>query len=346
MNHRRTVDAGNGALVARRLKSANVVPTRVAPSLERLLAELLSKEVESVTVVRSRYSTSFPIDDVTVHLCDGSRLDLVRKDLSWASLLPPAHRGKPAFLYDPRREMRLYMEVLSAAPPGTARCHGVLDDPGAGTRWLFLERLEGVELYQVGDLARWQAAAAWAAHLHVRFEGQVGALLQAGIPLLVHDRDWLQRWAERAVAGATRTNARVLRHLRSRTGVLWARLAGLPTTLVHGELYASNVIVGPPGPEPRVSPVDWEMAAAAPGLIDLAALTAGNWPPHERRSLESAYACAAGRPVDELFDAQLNACRLALCIQWLGWRPRWRAPREHTFDWLGEALVLVERLEL
>ena len=43
------------------------------------------------------------------------------------------------------------------------------------------------------------------------------------------------------------------------------RLVRLPRTLIHGELYPSNVIVGRGHHRERVCPVDWEMAALGPG---------------------------------------------------------------------------------
>lgn len=323
------------------------MPTRTAAaSLESLLADVLAVDVASVDVVRSLYTTSFPIDDLTVSLADGSQRTLVRKDLSWSSLLPSARRAKPSFLYEPRREMGVYTTVLPSAPSGPPQCFGVVDRPRAGLRWLFLERLTGFELFQIGDLAQWEAVARWAARFHVRFAGRADEVRAAGVPLLVHDWPWLQRWADRAVAGARRDTHRALRHLRARIGALWLRLADQPTTVVHGELYASNVVVTANGREPRVSPIDWEMAAIAPGLVDLAALTAGSWTAAERQALECAYVSAAGRRLDDDFRSDLDACRLAMCIQWLGWRPRWRAPSQHRHDWLTEALSLADGLEL
>lgn len=323
------------------------MPTRIpAASLEALLADALAADVASVEIVRSQYATSFPIDELNVVLADGTERALVRKDLSWSSLLPEARRAKPPFVYEPRREMSVYRTVLPLAPSGPPRCYGIVDRPRAGLRWLFLERLTGVELFQVGDLTQWEAAARWAGRFHVRFAGRAEELHAAGVPLLVHDWPWLQRWADRAVAGAGRDNHRALRHLRMQLRALWVRLADQPTTVVHGELYASNVVVTANGREPRVSPVDWEMAAVAPALVDLAALTAGNWSASDRRTLEAAYASAVRRPLDDQFAAELDACRLAMCIQWLGWRPRWRAPHQHRHDWLGEALLLADRLEL
>ena len=312
------------------------------------MASCSTSTVESVDVVRSPYSTSYPIDDVTVHLADGSQLVLVRKDLAWtvaAAGGSPGQARRSSTTHD--AEIRVYTRRSAAAHrTGPARCLGVVDQPEAGRRWLFLERLTGVELFQVGDLSQWQATARWIAGFHGRLADRSDALLAAGVPLLVHDWLWLRRWADRAVAGAGRGTARAVRHLRARAAALWARLADQPTTVVHGELYASNVIVERAGRHTRVSPIDWEMAAMAPGLVDLAALTAGGWKPRDRRALELAYAAASGRRADDHFDADLDACRLALCIQWLGWRPRWRPPPAQHNDWLSDALVLVERLEL
>jgi aminoglycoside phosphotransferase (APT) family kinase protein len=41
-----------------------------------------------------------------------------------------------------------------------------------------------------------------------------------------------------------------------------------------------------------VCPVDWEMAAVGPGLVDLAALSAGGWTAPEREALALAYYAA------------------------------------------------------
>jgi aminoglycoside phosphotransferase (APT) family kinase protein len=114
------------------------------------------------------------------------------------------------------------------------------------------------------------------------------------------------------------------------------RLTALPRSFIHGELYASNVIVQLNG-ELRVAPVDWEMAAVGPGLFDLAALTTG-WTGRERSVIIAAYG-----GVDRI---ALDCCRLQLALQWLGWSLGWRPPAEHARDWLAEALEIVERLEL
>ena len=129
------------------------------------------------------------------------------------------------------------------------------------------------------------------------------------------------------------------------------RLITLPRTLIHGEFYASNILVHKAGDTLRVCPVDWEMAALGPGLIDLAALTAGKWTDPERDALALAYREALqanGSKVSgqDDFLTALDCCRLHLAVRWLGWSREWSPPPEHAQDWLREALCLADKLGL
>jgi aminoglycoside/choline kinase family phosphotransferase len=128
-------------------------------------------------------------------------------------------------------------------------------------------------------------------------------------------------------------------------------LLTLPKTLIHGEFYASNVLVHEVDGRCRICPVDWETAAVAPGLLDLAALTCGAWSDNERRAMALAYHARAvlhgswpARP--EPLLAVLELCRLHLAVQWLGWSPNWSPPPEQACNWLTEALCLTEKLGL
>ena len=113
----------------------------------------------------------------------------------------------------------------------------------------------------------------------------------------------------------------------------------MPRTLLHGEFYASNVIVA----DERVCPIDWEMAARGPGLIDLAALISGKWTEDQKAELANEY-----QSVNDVkdFDESLNLCRLHLAVQWLGWAEKWSPPKEHTVDWVAEIRLLIEKLAL
>jgi thiamine kinase-like enzyme len=123
----------------------------------------------------------------------------------------------------------------------------------------------------------------------------------------------------------------------------------MPMTFVHGEMYASNVLVSQDSTGRRVCPVDWEMAGVGPGLLDLAALCSG-WDEATGRSIALAYRAAqepdrGWPPADADFLALLDCSSLCLAVQWLGWSPHWSAPPEHARDWLGHALELVDRLQ-
>jgi len=293
--------------------------------------------IAAVDRARSIYSTSFPIDDLVVTLADGSRLELVHKDLAWEALLPGARRTKPRFLYDPGREIAVYRDLLDPTRHGTARCYGVVADEGSGRFSVLLEKVNGVELYQVGDLELWQRVARWLAAFHAEFAPRVAAGALDAVPLLAHDADFYRTWPARA---ARFVRDQRLDWLVDRYDEIVDRLVGLPTTLVHGEFYASNVLVS----GERVCPVDWEMAAIGPAMTDLAALTTGGaWSERDRASIAAAYGRERGHRVS---GAELDACRVGLALQWLGWAEAWTPPPDHAHDWLAEAVAATERLGL
>ncbi len=129
------------------------------------------------------------------------------------------------------------------------------------------------------------------------------------------------------------------------------RLLELPRTLIHGELFPANVIVRPVKQGRQICPIDWEMAGLAPGLIDLAALTSGDWPEEQRRNMVSAYR-EAREPLNntrsspgELMEA-VRWCQLHLAVQFLGWAVEWSPPEQQARNWLREALRLAKTLGL
>ena len=242
--------------------------------------------------------------------------------------------AKPARLLDPGREGEAYRDVL--APWG-------VDVPGclaAGRDWLLLEAVDGVPLWQAGELGTWEAAARWLGDLHGR-----GAPSAAGRLLRYDAAHLADRLARAATAAAPGALAPV--------GAVWdvavERLLAWPRALVHGDFYPSNVLVSATGSgAPRIRPVDWELAGIGPGLLDLAALTSGAWTPLERRRLAAAYHGAwrppAGRASLAELVAALEAARLVVAVGWLGWSPGWIPPPEHAQDWLAAALDAAERI--
>src|SRR5262249_32881347 len=160
-------------------------------------------------------------------------------------------------------------------------------------------------------------------------------------------RDFWQQAGPTIPEGARRR----LEKLAVRYEEVVARLLALPVTFIHGEFYPSNVLVQETSGALRVCPVDWEMAAVGPGLIDLAALTAGTWTGEEKAALATAYHGAlrpdgGWPPPLDVFLTALDVCQLHLAMQWLGWSLDWSPPPEHAWNWLEEALRLSEKLGL
>ncbi len=307
----------------------------------------------------SPYASSFALDEIDVELSGGQRYALILKSLGWETLNPPGRLAKPAFLHDPLREIETYRQVLAPLNLGTPDLYGAVPDPSANRYWLLLERVDGVELYQIGDLSQWQQAAQWLARFHGRSLRQLaGACPRPSHRWLHYDEDFYWRWLRRARAfsrSARREGNQVQRlvaRLIDGYDLIVSRLVAMPKTLIHGEFYASNVIMSRQHGMPRICPVDWETTAIAPGLIDLAALTSGQWGASDRTAIARAYyealaqTVGRARPTIAELLHDLDSCRLHLAVQWLGWSEHWEPPADHRHDWLNEACELARELGL
>jgi aminoglycoside phosphotransferase (APT) family kinase protein len=233
-------------------------------------------------------------------------------------------------------------------------CHAARVDDVHGRYWLLLEKVPGVELWQVGSPSTWESVARWLARFHRAF-AEVGFDLTGRNPYLIrYDGDLFGTWPPRAlevaaVRGVGAEQRRSLERIAAGYDEVVAVLCAIPPTFVHGELYPSNVLVDEGPPSVRVWPVDWEMAGVGPAYLDVVALTTG-WDGAAQARLAAAY-------VDELGPAPwrykgdelarlLDCCRLHYAWQWLGWSADWSPPPEHARDWVGEVLEVGQRLGL
>jgi len=329
-----------------------VAPPSDAELREALEPLLREAGVSAPSAIRRRpyeYRTSFPLEQLDLRLDDGASLRLVFKQLDWEALNEEARLAKPRFLHDPLREAAVYRSVLAAAPSGPPRHYGTAIDPERGRHWLFIEWVDGRELFQVGDRELWEAAAAWLGATHMQL-GEELDRHQASGRLLDYDRSHYRRWVDRSrrfahAPGQLESRGRSVEALLARYEPAIEELLAMPKTVIHGEFYPSNVLVAGDAANPRVCPVDWELAASAPAVIDLAALVSGGWSDDDREALVSAY--GAAREAHSFTARQLDLARLHLAVQWLGWaEPSWSPPAGQQQDWLGEGLALAERLGL
>jgi len=230
-----------------------------------------------------------------------------------------------------------------------------LIDETSDRYWLFLERVQSAKLCHIGDFGAWENVARWLGRFHA---SHAGTMADGKVPALSFTADVCRTWAARASAYLERSVTRApkqqedVARLEERYKDTISRLIALPSTLIHGEFYASNILVDESVTDEtsRVCPIDWEMVAVGPALIDLAALTSGNWSEDRRMAMTTAYRASLAEfgalvmPVDEMLHA-LDYCRLHLAMQWLGWAMDWQAPPDQAQDWLSEALALVEKID-
>jgi hypothetical protein len=333
------------------------------PALHQALTEAVlqatgeRRRMVSVERRTSPYRSSHALEEISIRLDDGVRLELLRKGFDLPEpmaedLEPPSPR--PSFLQDPRREASVYQRLLAPAHVGVPSCYGSHNGTLPGRQWLLLERVRGRELPEVGELAVWLKAARWLADFHGRFRG-LGATEADATRLMVHDAAFYRLWSRRAVqhASASGSGERlpVLERLATGHESIVERLLELPQTLVHAEFYPSNVLVEGYGVSARLRPVDWETAALGPGLEDLAALTSGRWEESDRALMEAAYYDGMTESdraslAREAFQQGLECCRLQLALQWLGWSADWSPPPPQSHDWLEEAIGAANRLGL
>jgi hypothetical protein len=313
---------------------------RDADTLDQALATIFRREVLSVRQTRSPYSSSFAIEVLEVQFDDGESLPAVFKNFGTSALLPTAKIVKPAFLYDPVREIQVYDSLLSLLDTGTAAFYGSVVDAATERYWLFIEKVPGIELYQFGDFDVWLEVARWLAGFHA-LDACAPTRARKGTPALMRcDAAFYRTWLERAQRNVHGRIDAVTRYYDRVIDVL----CSLPQSVIHGEFYAPNILIQERTIGWRVCPVDWEMAAVGPGLLDVAALASGKWTRGQRLRIAEAYCSALPerlRPLEVV--TAFDCCQLQIALQWLGWSKDWVPPQEHAHDWLAEVGQLMSQ---
>jgi len=318
-------------------------------ALRRALAETLRDArggVRRLATVRRRpfaETSAFRAELLTLELADGERLEIFLKDLSSSRLAKDDLQGRR------RRELEVYRRLLPPSGLGPPRYHGAVWDERRRRFWLLLELVDGRRLGEC-KAPLWEAAAGWLGRLHGEFGGRE-QLLRRSAALQRHDQEFFLRAAERAereLGRLSRTLARRLGGLLSGYDEIARWMASTPPTLVHGSYRPQNILVAGPPAEPRICPVDWELAAIGSRLHDLAYLADG-WEPPALDALLDAYEskareCDVPVPPRTELRAGLDRFRFHRSVASLGHCAGWRQPDSTAVKVLGMADRLRHRL--
>jgi aminoglycoside phosphotransferase (APT) family kinase protein len=283
------------------------------------------------------YASSRELEDWLVHVEGGSSISLIAKRVDAGGLLPTAARTRPAEVYSVGREIAAYEHLFDDPGLPVPRFVGMLDQSPYG--WLVTVAVAGTPLAEIGPLESWCKAAVAAARMHDALAPRADDC-GSPIPFDRHTPSSNRRWYDRAIAALRRDEANddescasmgLLEALRDRVP---SALGALSPTIVHGELYASNILMT----SDDTVFVDFETLAVAPGPVDLAAIVTG-WAGADRAHMVAAYREASTRwqhrSLDELHHI-VAAARVQYAAQWLGWAHDWAPPAAHRTDWHAE----------
>jgi hypothetical protein len=146
------------------------VQLRSSPATDQALrAALESALVKRIVGLQRRpciYQSSFALEELTLEFDQGEELSVMFKDIGPHALHEEARSAKPEFLFNPRREIAVYRDLLSRHQLGTANLIAAVEQDDPPRSWLFLEDVEGIELYQTGEIELWQSAARSLRMLH------------------------------------------------------------------------------------------------------------------------------------------------------------------------------------
>jgi aminoglycoside/choline kinase family phosphotransferase len=235
-------------------------------------------------------TSSHPIDRLRVTLASGERLRVIFKRLS------PGEE-----LYGNEREVLIYRRLLDVGRFGAPALYASVHEEAERRYWLFLEDV-GSSTLDEGDVEDWFAAVRWLAGMHGTYHGRE-ADLRALDCLMEHGPAYYHRVAQTArrnleLAGAGEALER-FDALMGRYDSLVAYLAGQPRTLVHGDVFAQNLVIQAGG---RIRAIDWESAAVGLGAWELARLLDG-WG-SEKADFLSAYLAEFERHVAGPFERE------------------------------------------
>jgi hypothetical protein len=275
-----------------------------------------SRGIESVERKRSKFSSFYASDVVTVRLTDGEEFRVFLKDFG------SFHHPKDTMKERREREVVVYRDLLADAGLDTARYLGSVRDESRGRFWLLLEFVEGLPVSHL-EFEDWVPPAEWLGRMYAYFSRHRDLWENCDV-LARHDATFFEsiaRSALEAMAEFSPDHARRLEPIVARYHTAVALMTSQPQTLVHGTYRPAQIIIDKRRQPARICPVDFEKAAVGASLYDLTFLVDGFDPPR-LRELFNAYRaeaarCGVGVPDDREMEHVVNCFRLHRVMNWL-----------------------------
>lgn len=197
------------------------------------------------------------------------------------------------------REVRFYRELARGLPLRLP--HVYFAEAGADGSALVMEDLTSLACAdQLHGLAHGQVVATVreAARLHAAFWDNAALRALDWMPEHDHffDSGFEEHWPGFVRSYELRIGREAVRlgeRVATRRAWLEERIAARPTTVIHGDLRADNLLFAAgSGSSPEVVVLDWQLANRSLGAIDVARLLGGSEPAAERRG-HQVEVCAA-----------------------------------------------------
>jgi aminoglycoside phosphotransferase (APT) family kinase protein len=240
------------------------------------------------------------VGTITIVMKGGSRSERTRTGQPWG----------PAYEADVYRAMPAASSTYCSPFLATIESGDVV--------WLVLRWIDGaLPLNKAPYPAAITSAASWLGGFHREAESLIGSTDRP--PLIAYGNGPVVRWIELARQAVLRDlpdHLPLLNDVAAVSDVLAALLADAPT-LVHGDLYPSNMLVL----GQNSIPIDWEWAGVGAGELDVAALTDG-WSSQTAEECLNRYRTARwplGEP--DRVEQRIAAARIFLAVRWLGGHP-------------------------
>ena len=326
-----------------RQSSDDRITSLMAETLEEGLSRLRGRPVRIRAMRRefSSSSSSFRTERLRVSLDGDEPLRVFFKDLNPDHQMEKARTVREFDLEHGRRELRMYLSLLSPEHFGTLHLYAFRWEPDHGRFWIFLEDAGRTVLHNTLDLPHWTATARWAARFHAATrdlpEAQTSFLPRYDRP---HYRGCVER-VEKILPSLDAPERELVGRGLDCYVERIAWLEALPRSVIHGQFFGKNVMLREGSTARRIVVIDWETAALGPSTFDLVSLTSGKWTAAQRHAMWTAYfeqyqAETGQRMGWEDFRRQLAGVALYQSLEWLAWWGHHRSLSRHFANFKRE----------